>query len=45
VANFLTRPVRLPWDGALTTAWKAATLALPQPRRRGGYVGDPITNG
>jgi HK97 family phage portal protein len=42
VANFLTKPIHLPWDGAIQ---KAASLALPQPRRRGGYVGDPITSG
>lgn len=42
MANFLTTPIHLPWDGAIT---KAASLMVPQPRRRGGYIGDPVTSG
>jgi HK97 family phage portal protein len=41
VANFLTKPLHLPWDGALT---KAAALVVGSPRR-GGYVGDPLSSG
>lgn len=41
MANFLTKPLRLPWDGAVS---KAAALVVGSPRR-GGYVGDPLTSG
>jgi HK97 family phage portal protein len=41
VANFLTTPIRLPWDGAIL---KATSLLVSSPRR-GGYIGDPITSG
>jgi HK97 family phage portal protein len=42
VGGFFSRRLHLPWDGAIE---KAASLLIPGPLRRGGWVGDPVTYG
>jgi HK97 family phage portal protein len=44
--NPLTRPLALPWDGALRAASrKAASIVLGPPRRWGHWLGDPVSGG